>query len=256
MVRRVLELRQHRDLRSAVSIIIRRGPTRSCRIRQPPCPRFRLTGSRGRYGSSRRSISPRIRRSRRSASSSPRITSIPGSGSSTKGSFANLQVFDGLFGADAAVARAKRSFDYDAPIEGLRAVDRYTLRVKLTHPAYSLRPTSRRRRPQPLRPRSDRRLRRREHVGDGKPGGHGSLPPSRNGVAARRSCSNPIPASGSNIFPRASIRRTGPRGGDEGQAPTADRTDRHQHRRGETFGCSIEKASSTTSRCRRISWPT
>ncbi len=53
----------------------------------------------------------------------------------------NLQVFDGLFvGADAAVARAKESgsFDYDAPIEGLRAVDRYTLRVKLTHPAYSL----------------------------------------------------------------------------------------------------------------------
>jgi oligopeptide transport system substrate-binding protein len=54
---------------------------------------------------------------------------------------ANLQVFDQLFvGADAVVARAKETgkFDYDVPIEGLRALDRYTLRIKLTHPAYSL----------------------------------------------------------------------------------------------------------------------
>ncbi len=53
----------------------------------------------------------------------------------------NLQVFDQLFvGADAAVAKAKETgrFDYDVPIEGLRAVDRYTLQLKLTHPAYSL----------------------------------------------------------------------------------------------------------------------
>ena len=54
---------------------------------------------------------------------------------------ANLQVFDQLFvGADAAVAKAKQTgkFDYDTPIEGLKAIDRYTLRLKLTHPAYSL----------------------------------------------------------------------------------------------------------------------
>ncbi len=54
---------------------------------------------------------------------------------------ANLQVFDQIFvGADAVVARAKETgkFDYDVPIEGLQALDRYTLRVKLTHPAYSL----------------------------------------------------------------------------------------------------------------------
>ena len=52
-----------------------------------------------------------------------------------------LQVFDGLFvGADEAVARAKEvgRFDYDAPIEGLRALDRYTLRLHLTHPNYEL----------------------------------------------------------------------------------------------------------------------
>jgi oligopeptide transport system substrate-binding protein len=54
---------------------------------------------------------------------------------------ANLQVFDQLFvGGEAAVAKAKESgrFDYDAPLEGLRAIDRYTLRVRLTHPAYNL----------------------------------------------------------------------------------------------------------------------
>jgi oligopeptide transport system substrate-binding protein len=53
----------------------------------------------------------------------------------------HLQQFDGLFaGADAIVARAKEtgSFDYDATMEGLQAVDRYTIRLKLSHPAYEL----------------------------------------------------------------------------------------------------------------------
>jgi oligopeptide transport system substrate-binding protein len=54
-----------------------------------------------------------------------------------------LQTFDGLFeGADAVVARAKETgkFDYDAPMPGLVAVDRYTIRIKLVHPAYELLP--------------------------------------------------------------------------------------------------------------------
>lgn len=53
----------------------------------------------------------------------------------------NLQTFDGLFaGADALVAKAKATgkFDYDAPMEGLQAIDRYTLRIKLVHPSYPL----------------------------------------------------------------------------------------------------------------------
>ena len=53
----------------------------------------------------------------------------------------NLQQFDGKFvGADALVARARESgkLDYDAPLEGLQAVDRYTLRIKLTAPSYDL----------------------------------------------------------------------------------------------------------------------
>ncbi len=53
----------------------------------------------------------------------------------------HLQVFDDLFeGADAAIAKAKETgkFDYDAPMEGLLAVDRYTIRLKLKRPSYDL----------------------------------------------------------------------------------------------------------------------
>ena len=52
-----------------------------------------------------------------------------------------LQIVEGRFvGADAVVAKASESgrFDYDAPIEGLQAIDRYTLRFKLNFPDYEL----------------------------------------------------------------------------------------------------------------------
>src|SRR5204862_2577921 len=52
-----------------------------------------------------------------------------------------LQIVEGRFvGADAVVAKASDSgrFDYDAPIEGLQAIDRYTLRFKLNFPDYEL----------------------------------------------------------------------------------------------------------------------
>jgi len=53
----------------------------------------------------------------------------------------NLQVFDDMFaGSDEAVAKAKVSgkLDYDAPMEGLVALDRYTIRMKLKRPSYDL----------------------------------------------------------------------------------------------------------------------
>ena len=42
-------------------------------------------------------------------------------------------------GADAVMQAAKESgrFDYDRPIEGLQALDRYTIRIRLTNPDYS-----------------------------------------------------------------------------------------------------------------------
>lgn len=48
-----------------------------------------------------------------------------------------LQIVEGRFvGADAIVAKAKETgrFDYDAPMQGLQALDRYTLRFKLNFP--------------------------------------------------------------------------------------------------------------------------
>src|SRR5689334_15362069 len=53
----------------------------------------------------------------------------------------SLQMVDGRFvGADAVVAKARDTghFDYDAPIEGLQATDRYTLRFKLVFADYEL----------------------------------------------------------------------------------------------------------------------
>jgi len=55
-------------------------------------------------------------------------------------SISNL-VFDGkLVGADLVIAAAKQTgkFDYDAPMEGLQATDRYTIRLKLNYPSYDL----------------------------------------------------------------------------------------------------------------------
>ena len=52
-----------------------------------------------------------------------------------------LELFDGkLVGMEALVAKAKESgkFDYDAPVEGLQVLDKYTLRVRLKEPYYDL----------------------------------------------------------------------------------------------------------------------
>jgi len=44
-----------------------------------------------------------------------------------------------IVGLDAVAARAKETgaFDYDAPVEGLRALDRYTFQIRLTAPDYN-----------------------------------------------------------------------------------------------------------------------
>src|SRR5262249_54731641 len=53
----------------------------------------------------------------------------------------SLQVFDGkIVGSEAIVSAAREGgkFDYDTPMEGLQAVDRYTIRLKLNFPSYDL----------------------------------------------------------------------------------------------------------------------
>ena len=55
----------------------------------------------------------------------------------------NVEILgDRLTGARAAMDKAKQAgrFDYDAEIEGLRAIDRYTIELKLTEPDYTLLP--------------------------------------------------------------------------------------------------------------------
>ena len=52
-----------------------------------------------------------------------------------------LELFDGKFvGMDKLVAQAKATgkFDYDAPVEGLQVVDRYTLKLKLNYPWWDI----------------------------------------------------------------------------------------------------------------------
>ena len=51
----------------------------------------------------------------------------------------SLYIFEHqLAGLDEVLAKARRTgeFDYDAPIEGLQALDRYTLRVRFREPNY------------------------------------------------------------------------------------------------------------------------
>jgi peptide/nickel transport system substrate-binding protein len=52
-----------------------------------------------------------------------------------------LELFDGkIVGMDALLAKAKDTgkFDYDAPVEGMQLIDRYTLRLKLNYPYFDL----------------------------------------------------------------------------------------------------------------------
>ncbi len=52
-----------------------------------------------------------------------------------------LELFDGkIVGMDKLLAKAKQSgkLDYDAPIEGMQLIDRYTLRLKLNYPSYDM----------------------------------------------------------------------------------------------------------------------
>ena len=98
----------------------------------------------------------------------------------------HLQVFDDLFeGADAAIAKAKETgkFDYDAPMEGLLAVDRYTIRLKLKRPSYDLLSNLTQVRRGGRRARSDRGLRRLQRLGNAESGRHGAVPAE--GMAAR-----------------------------------------------------------------------
>ena len=98
----------------------------------------------------------------------------------------NFQVFDGRFvGAEAVMAKAKETgkLDYDAPIEGLQAIDRYTIRMKLNFPDTELLSNLTISAMRRGCARGRRGLRRRVDLDDGEPGRHRSL--QAQGMAAR-----------------------------------------------------------------------
>ncbi len=98
----------------------------------------------------------------------------------------SVQVFDSrLVGAEAVIAAARASgkFDYDASIEGLQAVDRYTIRIRLNFPSYESARRSHHDGNRGGRARGHRVLWRCQRLGNGQSGGHGALSPER--MAAR-----------------------------------------------------------------------
>ena len=99
----------------------------------------------------RHPASPTTRRSRAGrASSSPPTTCTPSSASTTRPARARPTARsheDGILGLEELRARAlrdKKPFDYDSVVEGLRALDRYTLQFTLGQAAPALRDDARR----------------------------------------------------------------------------------------------------------------
>ena len=97
-------------------------------------------------------------------------------------------------------ARGDRQARLRQEIEGLRAIDRYTLRIKLVEPDYTFLARCRNA-DGGGRARSGRGVRRCERLGHGQSGGHRRLQARRNGGAGSASCSKPIPATARSIFP-------------------------------------------------------
>ena len=132
------------------------------RIPRPACRKSPRTGRPGRSRSSRESISRTIRRSRaRSGSSRPPTTCIRGSDCSIRRSFRPRcrpsTRRSSAWRRRSPPAKKTGKFDYDAPLEGMQAIDRYTLRIKLVRARITTwRRRSRRSPPGPWRGKSSR----------------------------------------------------------------------------------------------------
>ncbi len=115
-----------------------------------------------------------------------------------------LWFLDGkIAGADDVLAKAKEDgqLDYDAPIEGLKALDRYTLRITLKEPDYVLLGLHDADVDGGGRARGDRSLRRRVAAGRWRTRSAPARTGSANGGAGRRSCSKRIRIIASSTFP-------------------------------------------------------
>ena len=124
-------------------------------------------------------------------------------------------------------------FDYDAPIAGPEGASTATRSaIELRSPTTSCMGYLYAVADGRGRARGDRRVRRRERLGDGESGRHRAVPAE--GVAARRrrSCSRRIRVTATSTFPARRPRRSRARRDDEGQAAAADRARRDLDHRG------------------------
>ena len=219
---------------------------------------------RGRSRSSRASTSPTTRRSRARSASSPPPTTLYSWKRIARPedalAAARTRSTARFVGMDALLAKAKETgkFDYDAPVEGLQLVDKYTLQLKLNGPYYDLLSDLTSTGVGRGRARSRRGVRRRQRLGHGQPGRHRAV--SAEGVAARAEDR----ARGEPVVPRSALsreqrpRRQAIMAKLQGQALAADRQDRDLgHRGSEPAPAGVRAAaSSTTSRCRSTWSPT
>ncbi len=215
-----------------------RDPTRSCRTPRRRCPRSPPTGRPGRSRSSPASISPTTPRSRgkkRELTAADYVYSwkraARSEGALDGGATLSIRR---VVGAAAAIAAAKKTgkFDYDAPLEGLQAIDRYTIAHQATAPRLRSADESDGRGDIRGRARGGRGVRRPGRPGDGQSGGHRAVPAQ--GVAARAEDH----AGGESRISRRDLPgqqrsgRPGRRRADARQEAAGDRTRRDQHSRG------------------------
>ena len=118
---------------------------------------------------------------------------------------------------------------YDVEFQGIRAIDRYTLQLKLKAPDYDLLDDLTSVHDGGGRARSRRKIRRRRSSGHGQPGRH--RPVRAQGLAPRaENHARGEPELSRNVFSgKQRPRRQGHPGGDEGQAHPGDRPHRDQH---------------------------
>ena len=133
------------DLRGALSIrLFRRAGDGSPMHRRSACPSSPMAARRGRSRFDTESCSPTTRRSRASHASSRRRTtsySIKRSLDPDLRTGGDPALTDLIAGARPIVDAARKpggKLDYDAPMDGLRALDRYTLQIKLNEVDYTL----------------------------------------------------------------------------------------------------------------------
>ncbi len=137
--------RPARDLRNALWLRLPRAPVPAHpRTIAAALPKSPTAGAAGRFTCGRASISPTIRRSRAGEARADRrrlrlfVEAPPRSRGCARRSRGTCRARSSAPTRSSTRRSSSGKFDYDAPIEGLYAPDRYTIRIKLKEPDYIL----------------------------------------------------------------------------------------------------------------------